>query len=45
MKKPLIYLDEQEVIRILADLDFLVVSLDRLGSAQLSEGARKSRSL
>jgi len=32
----------EEMIRILADLNFLVVSLDRIGSAALSDEARKA---
>jgi len=32
----------EEVMRILEDLEFLIVSLDRIGSAQLAEEARKA---
>jgi hypothetical protein len=42
MKKTTISLNQEEVTRILADLEFLVVSLDRIGSAELAEDVRKA---
>jgi hypothetical protein len=40
--KTIISLQEEEVRKILAELEFIVVSLDRLGSASLSDEARRA---
>ena len=40
--KPLIKLETTQVVSVLRDLEFLITSLDRIGSETLSEGALKS---